>query len=149
MKVDVALVPAAGRGTRMRPATNAIPKALLTVVDRPSIQWVVEEAARAGVTEVVVVVDPDGRSDDRAALRGVTIPARPLGYQGTSCHPGGGKGLGHAVLAGREAIGLRPFFVMLADDLIRPGEDLLRPPGSEPPTRRPPWYTSGGCPMRC
>ena len=60
MKVDVALVPAAGRGTRMRPATNAIPKALLTVVDRPSIQWVVEEAARAGVTEVVVVVDPDG-----------------------------------------------------------------------------------------
>ena len=125
MKVDVALVPAAGRGTRMRPATNAIPKALLTVVDRPSVQWVVEEAARAGVTEVVVVVDPDGRAmierhfEESRFLPGLSgIKVRAVVQEEA-------KGLGHAVLAGREAIGLRPFFVMLADDLIRPREDLL------------------------
>ncbi|MDE0370008.1 MAG: sugar phosphate nucleotidyltransferase [bacterium] len=125
MKVDVALVPAAGRGTRMRPATNAIPKALLTVVDRPSIQWVVEEAARAGVTEVVVVVDPDGGAiierhfDESRFLPGLSgVKVRAVIQEEA-------KGLGHAVLAGREAIGLRPFFVMLADDLVRPGEELL------------------------
>ena len=58
LDVEVAVIPAAGRGTRMRPATNVMPKALLTVVDRPSIQWVVEEAASAGVTEVILILDP-------------------------------------------------------------------------------------------
>ena len=125
MNVDVALIPAAGRGTRMRPATNAIPKALLTVVDRPSIQWVVEEAVRAGVTEVIVVADPDrGAIIERhfvasRFLPGLEeIPVRSVIQREA-------KGLGHAVLTGREAIGDRPFFVMLADDLIRPGDDIL------------------------
>ena len=127
MKVDVALVPAAGRGTRMRPATNAIPKALLTVVDRPSIQWVVEEAARAGVTEVVVVVDPDGgRIIERHFEESRFLPGLS-GVKVRAVVQEEARGLGHAVLAGREAIGLRPFFVMLADDLIRPEEDLLGP----------------------
>ena len=57
MKVDVAVIPAAGHGTRMRPATRSVPKALLPVVDRPAIQWIVEEAMRAGVGEVVVIVN--------------------------------------------------------------------------------------------
>ncbi len=122
MKVEVALVPAAGRGTRMRPATNAIPKALLTVVDRPSIQWVVEEAVQAGVTEVIVVVDPDTGGmierhfDDLPHLAGATV--RSVIQQQAD-------GLGDAVLTGREAVGDRPFFVMTADDLIRPGDSIL------------------------
>ena len=59
MSIDVAVIPAAGRGTRMRPATRVVPKALLTVVDRPAVQYAVEEAARAGAKEAVVVVDAD------------------------------------------------------------------------------------------
>lgn len=122
MKVEVALIPAAGRGTRMRPATNAVPKALLTVVDRPSIQWVVEEAVRAGVSEVVVVVDPDtgGMIERHFAalphLAGVTV---------RSVVQERARGLGDAVLTGRRAVGDRPFYVMTADDLIRPGASVL------------------------
>ena len=122
MKVDVALVPAAGRGTRMRPATNAIPKALLTVVDRPSIQWVVEEAVRAGVTEVVVVVDP---STGAMVERHFADLAHMQGTRVYSVVQDEARGLGDAVLTGREAVGDRPFFVLTADDLIRPGESIL------------------------
>lgn len=125
MKVDVALVPAAGRGTRMRPATNAIPKALLTVVDRPGIQWVVEEAVRAGVTEVIVVADPDGGAIiERHFAASRFLPGLEE-IEVRSVIQSEAKGLGHAVLAGCEAIGERPFFVLLADDLIRPGDDIL------------------------
>ena len=53
MSIDVAVIPAAGRGTRMRPATRVVPKALLTVVDRPAIQYAVEEAARAGISTII------------------------------------------------------------------------------------------------
>ncbi len=122
MNVDVAVIPAAGRGTRMRPATNAIPKALLTVVDRPSIQWVVEEAVRAGVGEVIVVVDPDtgGMIErhfaDLPGTRGATV---------RSVVQNQARGLGDAVLRSREAVGDRPFFVLTADDLIRPRESIL------------------------
>ena len=123
MKVETALIPAAGRGTRMRPATNAVPKALLTVVDRPSIQWVVEEAARAGVTEVIAVVDPDGGE----IVERHFAPGGPGldGIEVRSVVQEEARGLGHAVLTGREAVGGRPFFVLLADDLLRPGDDIL------------------------
>lgn len=125
MKVETALIPAAGRGTRMRPATNAVPKALLTVVDRPSIQWVVEEAARAGVTEVIAVVDPDG---GEIVERHFASDGFLEGLDGTAVRSvvqEEARGLGHAVLTGREAVGDRPFFVLLADDLLRPGDDVL------------------------
>ena len=63
MSVDVVVIPAAGRGTRMRPATRSVPKALITVIDRPTIQYAVEEAARAGVSEAVLVVNLDAAAD--------------------------------------------------------------------------------------
>ncbi len=125
MKVDVALVPAAGRGTRMRPATNAVPKALLNVVDRPSIQWVVEEAARAGVTEVVVVADPEGGHIIERHFEESRFLPQLAGIKVRSVIQEEAKGLGHAVLTGRDQIGIRPFFVMLADDLLPPKHDLL------------------------
>lgn len=125
MNVDVALIPAAGKGTRMRPATNIVPKALITVVDRPSIQWVVQEAAEAGAKEVILVIDPgEGAMVEEhfsvlGALPGLEdVTVRSVVQEKAN-------GLGHAVLMGREAVGDRPFFCLLADDLIRPGDYVL------------------------
>ena len=85
MRVPVAVIPAAGRGTRMRPATRSVPKALLPVVDRPVIQWIVEEGMRAGVREFVVVVSPGvddllyshfegmGSLEELQGLEGITL----------------------------------------------------------------------------
>ncbi len=125
LAVEVAVIPAAGRGTRMRPATNVMPKALLTVVDRPSIQWVVEEAAAAGVAEVILILDPGvGQIVERhfselgpiAGLEKVTVQ---------SVVQDEAKGLGHAVLMAQDAVGDRPFFCLLADDLIWPNHPVL------------------------
>lgn len=120
MTVDVAVIPCAGAGTRMRPATRIVPKPLIPVVDRPVIQYVVEEAVHAGITEVILVVDErpgdpvlshftDG--DPIAGLEHVSftrvIQDRPLG-------------LGHAVLCAAEAVGDRPFMTLLSDMFPRP-----------------------------
>jgi UTP--glucose-1-phosphate uridylyltransferase len=125
LKIDVAVIPAAGRGTRLRPATRVVPKALVTVVDRPAIQYAVEEAARAGATEAVVVVDLDaGRLvHDHFRVEG------PLpGLEGIQVRPvvqAEPRGLGHAVWEAREAVAGRPFFCLLADNIVRPGADVL------------------------
>lgn len=128
MNVEVAVVPAAGRGTRMRPATRSVPKALLPLVDRPAIQWVVEEGMRAGATEFLIVVSPGvddlvyshfegwGGLDRVEGLEGVEIrwivQDQPLG-------------LGHAVLQVRDAVGGRPFFCLLGDNIVPPGFTCL------------------------
>ncbi|MGH8927843.1 MAG: sugar phosphate nucleotidyltransferase [Acidimicrobiia bacterium] len=125
MTVKVAVIPAAGRGTRMRPATRVVPKGLLTVIDRPAIQYVVEEAARAGATEAVMVVDLDaghliqqhflveGRLPGLETVKiRMVVQEEPLG-------------LGHAVLQAVEAVRDRPFFCLLADNIVRPGGDVL------------------------
>lgn len=125
MKVEVAVIPAAGRGTRLRPATRVVPKALVTVVDRPAIQYAVEEAARAGATEAVIVVDLDAGQQVynhftvEGALPGLEqIHVRPV----VQSVP---RGLGHAVWEARELVADRPFFCLLADNIVRPGGDVL------------------------
>ncbi|HSJ28912.1 MAG TPA: sugar phosphate nucleotidyltransferase [Acidimicrobiia bacterium] len=125
MKVDVAVIPAAGRGTRMRPATRVVPKALLTVVDRPAIQYAVEEAARAGATEAILVVDLDvghlihQHFVSEGRLPGLEdIRVRPVVQE----EP---LGLGHAVFEAQEMVAGRPFFCILADDIVPPGKDIL------------------------
>ncbi len=125
MKVDVAVIPAAGRGTRMRPATRVVPKALLTVVDRPAIQYAVEEAARAGATEAILVVDLDAghlihqHFVSEGRLPGLEdIRVRPVVQE----EP---LGLGHAVYEAQEMVRGRPFFCILADDIVPPGKDVL------------------------
>ncbi len=122
---ELAVVPAAGLGTRMRPATRVVPKALLPVVDRPAVQHVAEEAVRAGVTEVVFVVDLDAGS----LIRDHFTVGEPLpGLEDLQVRiviqeePGG---LGHAVLTARESIADRSFFCLLADNIVRPGADVL------------------------
>jgi UTP--glucose-1-phosphate uridylyltransferase len=125
MSIDVAVIPAAGRGTRMRPATRVVPKALLTVIDRPAIQYAVEEAARAGAKEAVVIVDLDAghlvaqHFNIEGPLPGLeNIHLRPVVQE----EP---LGLGHAVNEAAHMIGNRPFFCLLSDNIVRPGHDVL------------------------
>ncbi len=132
--VKKAVIPAAGLGTRILPATKAVPKELLAVVDRPMIQWIVEEAAAAGIEEVVIVT-----SREKTALRDHFAPApeleEALAAKGkddllravkapqelarvtfvTQDEP---LGLGHAVWCARDAVGTEPFAVMLPDELF-------------------------------
>jgi len=96
MNVDVAVIPCAGAGTRMRPATRIVPKPLIPVIDRPVIQYVVEEAVEAGIS----------------GLGGVTF---------TKVIQDEPRGLGDAVLCARHAVGDRPFLCMLSDMFPRPG----------------------------
>jgi UTP--glucose-1-phosphate uridylyltransferase len=125
MTIDVAVIPAAGRGTRMRPATRVVPKALLTVVDRPAIQYAVEEAARAGAKEAIVVVDLDaGHLIAQHFKLGGSLP----GLENIRVRPVVQEeplGLGHAVYEAAEMVGDRPFFCLLSDNIVRPGEDVL------------------------
>ncbi len=133
--VKAAVFPVAGRGTRFLPATKASPKEMLPVVDKPLIQYAVEEAIEAGVTKLVFVTgsskraiedhfdtDPEleqaltksGKEELLKSIRDI-VPA------GVSCiyiRQGEPLGLGHAVLCARPAVGDEPFFVHLADDLI-------------------------------
>lgn len=125
MNIDVAVIPAAGRGTRMRPATRVVPKALLTVIDRPAIQYAVEEAARAGAKEAIVVVDLDA---GHLVQQHFLSEGRLVGLEEVKIRPVVQEeplGLGHAVLEARQMVGDRPFFCLLADNIVRPGHDVL------------------------
>jgi UTP--glucose-1-phosphate uridylyltransferase len=125
VSIDVAVIPAAGRGTRMRPATRVVPKALITVVDRPAIQYAVEEAARAGAKEAIVVVDLDaGYLIAQHFKLGGSLP----GLENIRVRPVVQEeplGLGHAVYEAQEMVGDRPFFCLLSDNIVRPGQDVL------------------------
>jgi UTP--glucose-1-phosphate uridylyltransferase len=134
-EVRAAVFPVAGRGTRFLPATKASPKEMLPIVDKPLIQYAVEEAIEAGATKLIFVTgsskraiedhfDTDaeleraltetGKEDLLLSIRGIVPP-------GVACiyiRQGEPLGLGHAVLCARPAVGNEPFFVHLADDLI-------------------------------
>jgi len=125
MSIDVAVIPAAGRGTRMRPATRVVPKALLTVVDRPAIQYAVEEAARAGAREAVVVVDLD---TGHLIAQHFSLEGPLPGLEEVHLRPVVQEeplGLGHAVNEAAHMVGDRSFFCLLSDNIVRPGHDVL------------------------
>ena len=134
-KVKAAVFPVAGRGTRFLPATKASPKEMLPIVDKPLIQYAVEEAIAAGATKLVFVTGASKRAiedhfDTDAELEGALVAAgkddllasiRGNVPKGVSCiyiRQGEPLGLGHAVLCAKPAVGNEPFFVHLADDLI-------------------------------
>lgn len=120
MNVDVAVIPCAGAGTRMRPATRIVPKPLIPVIDRPVIQYVVEEAVEAGIVEIVLVVDQ--RPGD-PVLSHFTVGEPISGLEGvtfTKVIQDAPRGLGDAVLCARHAVGDRPFLCMLSDMFPRP-----------------------------
>jgi UTP--glucose-1-phosphate uridylyltransferase len=139
--VRKAVVPAAGLGTRFLPATKATPKEMLPVVDKPAIQYVVEEAAAAGLDDILMVTGRHKRAiedhfdsafeleqalaakGDAVRLDAVRDPARLAGIH--HIRQGEPLGLGHAVLCARRHVGDQPFAVLLGDDLIDPRETLL------------------------
>lgn len=142
MRARKAVIPAAGLGTRFLPATKAQPKEMLPIVDKPAIQYVVEEAAAAGLNDVLLITGRNkraledhfdhaaelesqlaaaGKQDLLAAVRAVSRLAAV--YYVRQGQP---LGLGHAVGCAREHIGDEPFAVLLGDDLIGEQEKLLR-----------------------
>ena len=126
--------PAAGLGTRILPATAVLPKELLPIVDKPVIQYGVEEAAAAGLSQVVLVNSPGKRIleahfgrhaalEDALARRGKSalldgLRALAAGIALSTVFQDEPLGLGHAVLVSREAVGDEPFAVVLSDDVI-------------------------------
>lgn len=130
-----AVFPVAGRGTRFLPATKASPKEMLPIVDKPLIQYAVEEAIAAGATKLIFVTgaskraiedhfDADPELENALAESGkqeLLDSIRGIVPDGVSCiyiRQGEPLGLGHAVLCARPAVGDEPFYVHLADDLI-------------------------------
>ncbi len=133
-KVRKAVIPAAGLGTRFLPATKAVPKELLPIVDTPTIQYIVAEAVAAGVRDVVLVcargkdaivdhfdiageleahLTRAGKTELRDQMRAIARMANIITVR--QQEP---LGLGHAVLCAREVVGDEPFVVMLGDDII-------------------------------
>lgn len=109
----------------MRPATRVVPKALITVVDRPAIQYAVEEAARAGAKEAVVVVDLE---TGHLIAQHFKLEGPLPGLEGIRVRPVVQEeplGLGHAVYEAAEMVGDRSFFCLLSDKMVRPGHDVL------------------------
>jgi UTP--glucose-1-phosphate uridylyltransferase len=139
--VTKAVVPAAGLGTRFLPATKATPKEMLPIVDKPAIQYVVEEAVSAGLSDVLMITGRSKRSIedhfDRAyeleeALRNKGDDARLASIRESAelaqihyVRQGEPKGLGHAVNCARQHVGDEPFAVLLGDDLIDARDNLL------------------------
>lgn len=136
-----AVIPAAGLGTRFLPATKAMPKEMLPVVDEPAIQYVVDEASRSGLDDILMITGQNKRSMedhfDRAPNLEATLEAKGDTAKLESVRKttrlgemhyvrqGEAKGLGHAVLCGRQHVGNEPFAVLLGDDLIDPRDELL------------------------
>lgn len=140
--VTKAVIPAAGLGTRFLPATKATPKEMLPVVDRPAIQYVVEEAIRAGLNDVLMITGRNKRAledhfdrvpvleqqlaeQGKDALLASVVATNEMGGDLHYVRQGDPKGLGHAVLRAKRHVGDEAFAVLLGDDLIDEKEDLL------------------------
>jgi UTP--glucose-1-phosphate uridylyltransferase len=133
--ITTAVFPVAGRGTRFLPATKASPKEMLPIVDKPLIQYAVEEALQAGARKLIFITGSSKRAiedhfDTDAELESALEASgkkeflqmvRDIVPEGATCiyiRQGTPLGLGHAVLCARPAVGNEPFYVHLADDLI-------------------------------
>ena len=139
--ITKAVIPAAGLGTRFLPATKAMPKEMLPVVDKPAIQYVVEEAVAAGLTDVLMITgrnksalenhfDRVGELEATLLMKGDIERLRKVNYatELAEVHyvrQGDPKGLGHAVLRARMHVGHEPFAVLLGDDIIDERDVLL------------------------
>jgi len=142
MTVRKAVIPAAGFGTRFLPVTRSVPKVLLPVVDTPSVQYIVEEAAQAGIRDIVMVISegqealaryfrPNRKLENALRKRGKQDIVRRLQAISdmatiTYVHQTQALGLGHAVFTAREFVGNEPFAVFLPDDLIWAEKPTIR-----------------------
>ena len=142
MKVRKAVIPAAGLGTRFLPATKSQPKEMLPIVDKPTIQYIIEEAAAAGVEDIIVVTGRNKRSIEDHFDRSIelelelerkgkeellqmvkAIPAIANIHFIRQKQP---LGLGHAVLTASHFIGDEPFAVLLGDDVVVARKPVLQ-----------------------
>ncbi|MCZ4095705.1 UTP--glucose-1-phosphate uridylyltransferase GalU [Streptomyces sp. So13.3] len=140
-RITKAVIPAAGLGTRFLPATKATPKEMLPVVDKPAIQYVVEEARAANLSDVLMITGRNKRALEdhfdrnyelEEALTRKGDESRLARVRESSdlatmhyVRQGDPKGLGHAVLCAEPHVGDQPFAVLLGDDLIDPRDPLL------------------------
>ena len=140
-RITKAVIPAPGLGTRFLPATKAMPKEMLPVVDKPAIQYVVEEAVEAGLNDVLLITGRnktalenhfDRATELEATLekKGDTDRLQKVEYSNDLAdvhyvRQGDPRGLGHAVLRARMHVGNQPFAVLLGDDLIDARDVLL------------------------
>lgn len=134
MKITKAIIPAAGLGTRVLPASKALPKEMLPIVDKPAIQYIVEEAVRAGITDILIITnrgkgvieDHFDHSIELEAMlekRGNTEMLKTLNDVANLANiyyirQKETKGLGDAVLRAKEFVGSEPFAVLYGDDVI-------------------------------
>jgi len=134
MKIRKAVIPVAGLGTRFLPATKAIPKEMLTIVDRPTIQYIVEEAVASGIEQVILVTsagksaienhfDYDFELDTVLQMKKKERMAEELNHISNlidivSVRQKKPLGLGHAIWTTRNVVGKEPFVVLLGDDLV-------------------------------
>ncbi|MBB6674818.1 UTP--glucose-1-phosphate uridylyltransferase GalU [Cohnella nanjingensis] len=142
MKVRKAIIPAAGLGTRFLPATKAQPKEMLPIVDKPTIQYIVEEAIASGIEDILIVsgrgkraiedhfdksfeleetLDKKGKKTELAQIRSISDMAN-IHYIRQK-EP---KGLGHAIWCARSFVGDEPFAVLLGDDIVQSEEPCLK-----------------------
>jgi UTP--glucose-1-phosphate uridylyltransferase len=140
-KVRKAVIPAAGLGTRFLPATKAQPKEMLPILDKPAIQYVIEEAVRAGITDILIItgrgkrsiedhfdrsielehfLESRGKFDELKQVREITDMAS-IHY----IRQRDPLGLGHAVAVAEEHVGDEPFAVLLGDDIMTESNPLL------------------------
>ena len=142
MEIRKAVIPAAGLGTRVLPATKAQPKEMLTVVDTPSIQYIVEEAVKSGITDILIITGRSKRAIedhfDRSIeleielesknkyemLESVRAISEMVNIQYVRQKMP--KGLGHAILCAKSFVGNEPFAVLLGDDIVDSNKPCLK-----------------------
>jgi UTP--glucose-1-phosphate uridylyltransferase len=142
-RVRKAVLPVAGFGTRVLPATKAIPKELLTVVDRPAIQYVVDEAWAAGIEHIVFItgrgkgaiedyfdhayeLETTLREKNKTALLEQLLAATPKAGTTSFVRQQTPSGLGHAIWCARDVIGDEPFAILLPDMLVKAAPSCLK-----------------------
>ena len=138
-QVRKAVIPAAGLGTRFLPVTKSLPKELLPILDKPMLQYVVEEASQAGIEQIILVVSPGKESiagyfqpdpslESHLLASGAPDLASKVNYASNLAQVSAviqerPLGLGHAVLMAKDAVGNEPFVVILPDDIIEIAEN--------------------------
>ena len=140
VKVKKAVIPAAGYGTRFLPATKAMAKEMLPIVDKPTIQFIVEEAIEAGIEDILIVtgkskrpiedhfdsnieLEEHLRKQGKDALLDLVKPTNVNLFFVRQSYP---TGLGHAILQAKAFVGNEPFVVMLGDDIMQGQEPLTK-----------------------
>ena len=142
MKIKKAVIPAAGWGTRLLPATKAQPKEMLPIVDKPSIQYIVEEAVASGIEDILIITSKDKQSIEDHFDKSQALEAALKSQVKTellemvedisdmitihSVRQKEQKGLGHAIYCAKTFVGDEPFAVLLGDDIIHSKKPVIQ-----------------------